>query len=210
VQPLAQSFRPIPLPTLIRTPFVYPSSLLPHIGERIIVEVGPGRGDFLFHLAESHPGATVVGIEIKRKRVDKLIARVERRKLANVCIIQDDARAALPREFPESSVDEIHINFPDPWPKKRHAKNRAMGAAFIAACLRALKPGGTLSFTTDHRPYAEEVAELFAGMPAFSGCYEAPMITTLPEAYPTFFAMKWIAEGRTITYQKYCKRGIGD
>jgi tRNA (guanine-N7-)-methyltransferase len=201
---------PQPIQRSILTPFVYPSSLLPPTASTIIVEVGPGRGDFLFHLAENSPSATVVGIEIKRKRVDKLIARIERRCLANVGIIQDDARAALPRFFPEGTVDEIHINFPDPWPKRRHAKHRAMGAAFIADCLRALRVGGTISFTTDHRPYAEGVAAAFSEFPAFASCYEAPIITHLPEAYPTFFAMKWRAEGREITYQKYRKGVIGD
>ena len=76
--------------------FIYPASCHPVDGKRLIVEVGPGRGDFLFHLAEKNPEAVIVGIEIKAKRVDKLIRRIERRGLKNVRIIQDDARDALP------------------------------------------------------------------------------------------------------------------
>lgn len=187
-----------------KTIFLYPA--IPELfvlNTPLIVEIGPGRGDFLFHLAENNPNATVVGIEIKRKRVDKLISRIERRGLKNVRIIQDDARAALPRFFDESSVDEIHINFPDPWPKKRHAKNRAVNKPFLEECARALKKGGTISITTDHAPYSIEIAETAEKISALKSCYDTQIAAAKPDAYPTFFAIKWQNEGRKITYQKY-------
>jgi tRNA (guanine-N7-)-methyltransferase len=186
-----------------RSAFLYPAVALDGAGKKLIVEVGPGRGDFLFHMAELHPAALVVGIEIKGKRVDKLIARTERRGLRNVRLIQDDARAALPRHFNQCAVDEIHVQFPDPWPKHRHAKNRSMNEGFLTSCLRALKPGGTLTFITDHRPYAEEVAKRIMQFPQFESCYAESMMRDAPDAFPTFFAQKWISEGREITYQKY-------
>lgn len=169
------------------------------------MEVGPGRGDFLFHMAENNPHATVVGIEIKGKRVDKLIKRIEQRCLTNVRLIQDDVRSALPRFFPDKSVDEIHIHFPDPWPKKRHEKHRSMNLNFLQECLRILKVEGTVTFITDHRPYAEEVVELFTQLPDFENFYEDRLIVSMPSAFPSFFAQKWMAEGREIIYQKYCR-----
>jgi tRNA (guanine-N7-)-methyltransferase len=190
-------------PAWQRAAFLYPSARRSARGGRIVVEIGPGRGDFLFHLAESNPGASVVGIEIKGKRVDKLIRRIEMRGLANVAIIQDDARAALPRHFGEGTVDEIHIQFPDPWPKKRHAKHRPINESLLADCARLLKPGGALSFITDHRPYAELSSEMLASTPGLANCYGEPFVMDLPDAFPTFFSEKWRAEGRTIYYQKY-------
>jgi tRNA (guanine-N7-)-methyltransferase len=186
-----------------RAAFHYPAGGLPFKGTRLIVEVGPGRGDFMFHLAESQPDAEVVGIEIKGKRVDKLIRRIERRSLKNVRLIQDDARAALPRNFAGESVDEIHVHFPDPWPKKRHTKHRSMSYAFLRDCLRVLKIDGTITFITDHRPYAEAVLETFSKVPEFQSCYDETLMMDAPDAFPTFFAQKWIAEEREITCQKY-------
>lgn len=186
-----------------RAAFYYPAGRPPFKGKRLIVEVGPGRGDFMFHLAESQPDAEVVGIEIKGKRVDKLIRRIERRDLKNVRLIQDDARAALPRNFASESVDEIHVHFPDPWPKKRHTKHRSMSYSFLRDCLRVLKIDSTITFITDHRPYAEAVLETFAKVPEFESCYDEPLMKDAPDAFPTFFAQKWIAEGREITCQKY-------
>lgn len=190
-----------------RSAFLYPASMPCGNSTRLIVEVGPGRGDFLFHMAERHPDAALVGIEIKGKRVDKLIKRIERRGLGNVRLIQDDARSALPRHFEAGSVDEIHVQFPDPWPKKRHAKHRSMNEAFLKNCLKALRKDGTLTFITDHRPYAEDVALLFAQCSDYESCYPETLMRDAPDAFPTFFAQKWIAESREITYQKYRRIG---
>ncbi|MFA4874169.1 MAG: tRNA (guanosine(46)-N7)-methyltransferase TrmB [bacterium] len=187
--------------------FLYPAKALPFDAEKLIVEVGPGRGDFLFHLAESHKYATIVGIEIKAKRVDKLIRRIERRRLVNVAIIQDDAREALPSFFADTTVDEIHIQFPDPWPKRRHEKHRPISEGLIASCVRALKPGGELCFITDHLPYAEFFSAMLARNPALANCYDTPYITDLPDAFPTFFSEKWKSMGRKIYYQKYRTAG---
>lgn len=188
---------------LIHTPFVYPAPFTPCQGQRIIVEVGPGRGDFLFHLARTNSQAKVVGIEIKRKRTDKLIRRIERFGFSNICLIQDDARQALPRFFPDGTVDEIHFNFPDPWPKKRHTKHRAVTRAFLEDCSRALKPGGTISIATDHEPYASEIAQSASQVAGLISCYPELIEVNTPQAYPTFFALKWQSQGRRITYQKY-------
>lgn len=190
---------------IAKMPAIYPSSAVIGSSARIIVEVGPGRGDFLFHLAEKNADAQVVGIEIKRKRADKLIQRVEHRGLANVVIVHDDARHALPHLFGTGSIDEIHINFPDPWPKRRHAKNRAASAEFLKRCAAALKPGGTLTFITDHLQYAMDVSDYLLSIPDLRNAYRERYLTDVDDVFPTLFAMKWREEGRRITYQKYFK-----
>ena len=188
---------------LARTPFVYPALHAPCHGQRIIVEVGPGRGDFLFHLARTNPQAMVVGVELKRKRTDKLIRRIERFGFTNICLIQDDARLALPRFFSDGTVDEIHFNFPDPWPKKCHAKKRAVNRIFLEECSRVLKPGGTISIATDHETYASQMAQCASQVPGLESCHPEAVTENTPQAYPTFFAMKWQRGGRRIIYQNY-------
>lgn len=185
---------------VVRMPVIYPALSRLDAGH-LIIEIGPGRGDFLFHLAATHPDATVVGIEIKRKRVDKLIARTEQRGLRNICIVQDDARAAIPRMFADASVDEIHIQFPDPWPKRRHAKNRGISEALLRECWRVLKAGGMLAILTDSQPYAEAIATAAAGIDGLLPLSVAER--DFEAVYPTLFAMKWKAEGRRCFVRAY-------
>ncbi len=183
----------------LKIPFIYPASLEFNGHKKIVVEVGPGRGDFLFHLAKSNPDALIVGIEIKRIRVDKLIDRVEKQGLKNIIIIQDDARTALPRFCRDMSVDEIHINFPDPWPKRRHSKNRAISVDFLKECRRALKVDGHINFVTDFHDYAKTVFEDASSIPGL----EIQKIET--DIYPTYFAIKWKKMGRDFSYYKFRK-----
>jgi tRNA (guanine-N7-)-methyltransferase len=56
-----------------------------------------------------------------------------------------------------ASLDEIVIQFPDPWHKKRHHKRRLIQPAFAALAASRLKPGGRLSLATDWAPYAEHM-----------------------------------------------------
>ena len=60
-------------------------------------------------------------------------------------------------------LDEIWINFSDPWPKTRHAHRRLIQPPFVADVARALRPGGRLFVATDDVPYAHQIDEVLAG-----------------------------------------------
>jgi len=188
-----------------KTPVLFPATLKPECAKRLIVEVGPGRGDFLYHLAESHPEGLVAAIEIKRKRIDRLFHRLQNRGIENVMLIQSDARWALPRFFKIGSIDQIHINFPDPWPKNRHEKNRLMCEEFLAECASRLKTGGHLFFATDQEWYAQDVREIVQDIDSFSSCFDEGIRINPPGAFPTLFMQKWATAGRTLYYQRYYK-----
>lgn len=166
-----------------------------------MVEIGPGRGDFLFHLAHTHPDAHVIGVEIKHTRFVKLLRR--RGALANLTLVCGDARMVLPQLAAAHPLDTIYINFPDPWPKRKHQHHRLMQPAFVEICLRALAPAGQIRFTTDSHDYAQAVAALFARTGTHSLYHPQPIVTEEPGAFPTYFAQKWRAKGRTIYYQGY-------
>ncbi|MBI2346702.1 MAG: hypothetical protein HYV03_07490 [Deltaproteobacteria bacterium] len=167
----------------------------------IIIEIGPGRGDFLFHLARTDPAAIICGIEIKWRRFEKLRERRERDRLANVALIYGDARVAVPQLA--CLVDKVYVQFPDPWPKRRHAWHRILDAEFLGSCARRLKTGGEIWFITDDKLYAESTAALFIADPGWQTYFAQPIVTNCPDAFPTHFAQKWRAEGRTIYYQRY-------
>jgi len=187
----------------LNTVITYPA--LPTAHNETIIEIGPGRGDFLFHLADIHPDKSVFGIEIQDKRFNKLVHRRDNRQLHNIQLVLADAAVALPELFGDSSADAIYINFPDPWPKKKHVKKRLLKKAFLEICTRSLRPGGTLFITTDVDWYARDVFDICRSIPELAPVFP-DVQTHSDEAYPTLFAQKWENEGRTIYYQKHLKK----
>ncbi len=172
----------------------------------VVVEIGPGRGDFLFHLARTQPETHCIGIEIRWLRTHKLLQR--RNGLSNLSVVWGDAREVLPRLSQRHRIRAIYIQFPDPWPKRRHSGNRLMQSDFLRACVAALQPDGELWFTTDDCSYAEWTAQRVAQQPELVSCFPHPIVTTCPDAFTTYFAKKWATLGRTTYYQRYRKIDI--
>ncbi|MBI2343667.1 MAG: tRNA (guanosine(46)-N7)-methyltransferase TrmB [Deltaproteobacteria bacterium] len=170
------------------------------------VEIGPGRGDFLFHLARTHPAVHIIGIEIKTRRFITLCHR--RGTLDNVSLLLGDARMILPSLQHEAPVQRIYINFPDPWPKRRHAPRRLMQPHMLTLLADTLASDGTLYFTTDVHDYAEEVARVIADEPRLQSCHTPAIRTGGVDTFPTYFAQKWIAAGRTIYSQHYRRQAL--
>jgi tRNA (guanine-N7-)-methyltransferase len=126
-------------------------------GAWLELEVGPGRGGFLFERAEAAPEAGLVGVEIRRKWatiVDKRLAKAGFGARARV--FAEDAKLALPRLAPDGAFRRAYLHFPDPWWKKKHQKRLVMGDAFMDEIARLLEPGGELFVQTDVEERADE------------------------------------------------------
>lgn len=184
----------------------------PEVQERVIgdiLEIGPGRGDFLFALAEKWPEKRIVGVEFLKKRYFRLIRRIEQRGLSNILLVQGRAQIVIPKYFQIGIFERIYVLFPDPWPKDRHIHHRLMTADFMSILACLLKPGGDLIVATDYRLYAEWVVENSADVDALENAgspYCKP--SEVPDYLPTFFEQKWREEGRDIYYMRF--RRVGD
>jgi tRNA (guanine-N7-)-methyltransferase len=135
--------------------FLY--DLFPQYGE-IELEIGTGRGMFLFERVRRSPNSYVLGIEIKKKWAYKVSQRCEREGIDRARIMTGDARSILSRIRPAESVSRIFLHFPDPWWKKRHIKRRILSRDLLDDFLRLLKPGGELFIQTDVEERAREYA----------------------------------------------------
>jgi len=124
------------------------------------IEVGPGRGGFLFERAQAAPEAGLVGLEVRRKWASIVDARLARAGLGSRArVFAEDAKHALPRLGPDGVVLRVFLHFPDPWWKKRHTKRLVMGDAFLAEVARLLAPGGELYVQTDVEERAAQYRE---------------------------------------------------
>jgi tRNA (guanine-N7-)-methyltransferase len=124
----------------------------------IELEIGPGRGGFVFERVELDPAARIIGLEIRRKWATIVDQRIAARGFASRArVFAEDARGALPRFVPHC-CSVVYVNFPDPWWKKKHQKRLVLLDPVVEQVARVLVPGGELFIQTDVEHRAEEYA----------------------------------------------------
>jgi len=138
------------------------------------VELGCGDASFLVEYAARHPDRNFIGVERLLGRLRKLDRKGRRAGLANLRGVQIESSYFLQYLLPPHSAIALHIYFPDPWPKKKHRKNRLINETFPALARAALQPGGVIYFRTDDRDYFGQMTEVFGATGEF-GKVEAPV-----------------------------------
>lgn len=132
-----------------------------------ILEIGFGNGDTLVELAARSPEIDFIGAEVHPPGVGHCLLAIDAARLTNVRVVMHDAVEVLKDGLAPASLDEVLLYFPDPWPKKRHHKRRIVQPEFAALIAAKLEPGGLFHVATDWAPYAEHIADVLAGRPAF-------------------------------------------
>jgi tRNA (guanine-N7-)-methyltransferase len=144
------------------------ASLLPTRMKRIEIEIGPGRGGFLFERLAAQPDLGMVAFEVSRKWTTVVNDRLVRLGLADRGkVFADDARLALPRLAPAGQTSCVYFHFPDPWWKKRHQKRLIVEPSVLREVARLLHPGGELFVQTDVEERADLYETQILGHPAF-------------------------------------------
>jgi tRNA (guanine-N7-)-methyltransferase len=170
------------------------------------VEIGPGEDDFLLEQAVAHPDRNWLGIEYSSKRVHRYAARVRARapQVENLRLAWRPAADVVGPFLTPAAVAAYHVNFPDPWPKKHHARYRLFTPEFASALAASLVPGGTVRLATDALAYAEEIHAAFSSVPALRSRHAGPGHAPLPAgARRTVFEERWRAAGREIRWLEY-------
>jgi tRNA (guanine-N7-)-methyltransferase len=197
----------IPLPAAGET--LAPQGLFAPQPRAVWLEIGFGGGEHLAALAAAHPEIGFIGCEVFENGIVKLLAEVQRRSLANVRILADDARLLL-AALGDASIDRAFILFPDPWPKQRHHKRRIVSAATLTELARGMAEGAELRLATDDPGYMRWMLALAPVHPGFewlvgrpSECRRRP-----PDWPPTRYEAKAIAAGRIPLYLTLQRRRL--
>ena len=125
-----------------------------------VCEIGCGHGHFLAAYAAAHPDQLCVGLDISGERIGRAIRKRDRAKLANLHFLQAEAGAFLDALPPKTTLSDLYILFPDPWPKRRHYKNRLLQPDFLRAAASRMGKGARLYFRTDYEPYFRDTESL--------------------------------------------------
>lgn len=159
----------------------------------VILEIGSGKGRFLLSSAVERPDRNFIGIEKSLHYHRVIRERVKKRGLTNIRLINHDAFLVMRDMLPDESIAEIHIYFPDPWPRQRYQKRRIIRPEALAEMRRILVPGGIGIYVTDHKEYYDVAA------PAIAAVFPAEARIPGPDDPPrTNYEAKYRAEGRPI------------
>ena len=114
------------------------------------VEIGCGKGNYSIEMANMNPEEGFIAIEknesaagIAAKKMDEFSEK------GNLRLVQDDA-SSISEWFANGEVDVIHLNFSDPWPKKRYAKRRLSSSSFLDQYKNILSEDGQIQMKTDN------------------------------------------------------------
>ena len=160
---------------------------------RTELEIGFGNGEYTVRHAGSNPDTFLLGMEVS----PACVLRCARRSggLGNLRLVRTDARYMMKELFADSSLDRIYMNFPCPWPKKRHAHRRVTARDFTDDLAAVLKRGGVFELVTDDEPYAQEVRARLSAHAAL----ELRSHETNPERpVTTKYERKWMEQGKAI------------
>ncbi len=158
------------------------------------IDVGCGRGMYVIDAATARPDVNYLGIEVVPKPFYIACERVGKRDLRNVRLVRGDAREFFAERAPAASVSVVHVQFPDPWPKKRHHKRRVVTTEFVVNVARVLRADGRLHIATDIADYFDELLVIAESAGVFrlvsEGSYDAngDIVTN--------FAAKYREQGR--------------
>ena len=131
------------------------------------VELGCGDASFIAEYAMRHPDRNFIGVERLLGRLRKLDRKGRRAGLTNLRGVRIECSYFLEYLLPPHSANAIHVYFPDPWPKKKHRKNRLVNERFPELCRASLASSGVVYLCTDDADYFAQMTGVFVANPAF-------------------------------------------
>ena len=120
----------------------------------VVLEIGSGHGAAAIAFCASHPEVDLVAAEVHVPGVARMLAAAQDAGVDNLWVHPGDAVPFLTDRVAPASLDAVHLFFPDPWPKHRHAKRRFLQQRTLELLASRLVPGGVLRVATDSARYA--------------------------------------------------------
>ena len=169
-------------------------------GKKICVEIGCGKGKFVMGMAKLHPERGFVAVESQHDIAFYPARDAMEAKLDNVKVILGNAEGLL-EWFSEGEIEELYLNFSDPWPKARHAKRRLTNRKFLHLYAKLLAKGAKLRFKTDNKDLFEFTLEEIEAVGAKIHTLTRDLHhSTVPNEVQTEYEEKFSSRGNKIYF----------
>lgn len=176
-------------------------------GASTYAEYCSGNGEWIIAKAQAFPMVNWFAVEKRFDRVRKIWSKAKNLGLNNLYVIFGDAVTFTEHYLKENSLAKIFINFPDPWPKRKHAKHRLIQRDFAKLLSRAVQPNGEAIFVTDDPPYSQEMIYAMHGSKIWQSSLNEPyFVHEWPDYGGSFFNDLWCEKGRKIHYHLFANK----
>ncbi|HON56287.1 MAG TPA: tRNA (guanosine(46)-N7)-methyltransferase TrmB [bacterium] len=170
------------------------------------LEIGCGCGHFITQKATDNSNIFFLANELKLKIMKKVIRKAQINNLENLVFLVGDINNFL-EYFPSDFLQSVYINFPDPWPKKRHHKRRLINQDFLNKIAEKMKKNAKLFFVTDNIEYLTYSIEQFKMNNYFICGVENYGVLDKLENYPqTLYETLFRKDGIKINYTYYIRK----
>ena len=133
---------------------------------KIHLEIGSGSGRYLIEWANINKNDFFIGFELRYKRLVLAAKKIKKQNINNIILMRERGEFFY-EYFKKNTLDYLHINFPDPWSKKNHQKNRLLNINFLTKLSSIMNLNGEFRFKTDHLEYFEKVTGMISKMNNF-------------------------------------------
>lgn len=170
----------------------------------LCIEFCSGNGEWIEQKARKSPECRWIAVEQRLDRAHKIWFKKERGGLRNLLIACAEASLFCHMHLSDQSVSQCFVNFPDPWPKKKHAKHRLLNLHFMQQIESILKPQGHLFVASDDANTTERLQEILIMMKGFEHYTECFLPNQSFQHYGgSYFESLWRSKGKNI-YLTHC------
>jgi tRNA (guanine-N7-)-methyltransferase len=159
------------------------------------IEFCSGNGTWITEKAKSHPDLNWIAVEWRFERARKIWSKSKNDNLNNLLVVCGEAFTFAKEYLTAASIERAYINFPDPWPKEKHAKNRLFQKPFQEELSRLVTK--EVVTVTDDTAYASQISSVMLATPAFRLFNE---LSEWPDYGYSYFADLWKAKGKSFHY----------
>ena len=164
VNPLSRKFQePVTIPNW--------SEIYPHLQYPLHLDIGCGRGRFLWEISQQRLDWNFLGLEIREPLVIEANEWRDRQNLTNLHYLFCNANISLKdilSSLPDYSLHYVSIQFPDPWFKHRHQKRRVVQDNLVDNLSQFIISGGQVFLQSDVKEVALQMRSLFDMHSSFS------------------------------------------
>ena len=175
-------------------------------GRPLWLEIGFGGGEHLVHMAKTYPDMGIIGCEPFINGVAMLLGKIREAGVTNLKVHPGDARDLFD-VLPDGCVQKAFLNYPDPWPKKRHHRRRFVTQEHLQPLAQVMAQGSEFRVATDIPDYVRQTMQEVP-QAGFEWLAEGPADWREPweDWFSTRYEQKALREGRTPHYMTFRRR----